>query len=264
MPWQEVSAMSLRQEFVTLAAGEDANIRALCRRFSVSPRTAYKWLARHREEGVAGLDDRSRRPSHSPRRTDAQVEAEVLKLRHTHPAWGARKLHARLLALQLPVVPKPSTIAAILRRHGRIDPEEAVKHQPWQRFEHAAPNQLWQMDFKGHFPLASGADRCHPLTVLDDHARFALVLDACDNERSETVQHSLTLAFRRYGLLDRMLMDNGGPWGHDWDHPYTELTAWLLRLGISVSHGRAYHPQTQGKEERFHRTLKAEVLRDMR
>jgi transposase InsO family protein len=130
--------------------------------------------------------------------------------------------------------------------------------QPLQRFEHEAPNGLWQMDFKGHFALEAG--RCHPLTALDDHSRFCVLLQACADEKGLTVQGHLTQAFRRYGLPGRMLMDNGSPWGNAAGQPFTPLTVWLLRLGVRVSHGRPYHPQTQGKEERFHRTLKAEVL----
>jgi len=155
-------------------------------------------------------------------------------------------------------MPSPSTITAILGRHGRIDAAEAAKHRPWVRFERPAPNDLWQMDFKGQFPLVQGW--CYPLTVLDDHSRFAVGLQACGDQRWPTVQQQLTGMFRRYGLPLEMLMDNGAPWGADWDHPYTPLTVWLLRLSIGVSHSRPYHPQTQGKEERFHRTLKAEVL----
>jgi hypothetical protein len=98
------------------------------------------------------------------------------------------------------------------------------------------------------------------LTVLDDHSRYALVLQACGNEQGETVQEQLKQAFRSYGLPQSMLMDNGSPWGDDRESPWTPLTVWLLRLGVQVLHGRPYHPQTQGKEERFHRTLVAEVL----
>jgi transposase InsO family protein len=156
-------------------------------------------------------------------------------------------------------LPSPSTVTAILTRHGRIDPSESAKHRAWQRFERQAPNELWQMDFKGHFPLREG--RCHPLTVLDDHSRFSLGLEACGDERTQTVQQRLTKIFRHFGLPERMVMDNGAPWSRDADHRHTPVTVWLLRLGISVSHGRPYHPQTQGKDERFHRTLKAEVLR---
>ncbi len=258
MPWKEVSKMSQRREFVTLAQAEGTNRRALCRHFSISPTTGYKWLLRFRERSEEGLVDLPRRPRYSPFRTPAEIEQAVLAAREAHPAWGARKLRAWLLGKGHEWMPSPSTITAILKRHGRIDPAEGPKHRAWQRFERQAPNELWQMDFKGHFPLNKG--RCHPLTVLDDHSRFALGLDACGDEQGETVRGRLTSIFRRYGLPDRMIMDNGSPWGFDHDHPYTPLTVWLLRLGIGVSHGRPYHPQTQGKDERFHRTMTAEVL----
>jgi len=135
--------------------------------------------------------------------------------------------------------------------------QEAAAPGPYRHFERGAPNELWQMDFKGHFALIQG--RCHPLTILDD-SRFSLALRACTDQREERVRRELERVFRCYGLPQRMLMDNGAPWGWDDDHPYTRLTVWLLRLGVGVSPSRAYHPQTQGKIERFHRTLKAEVL----
>ena len=258
MPWTEVSVMSQRLEFVSLAQREGNNMRELCRRFGVSPSTGYKWLRRFSDGGAAAMVDQPRRPHHSPQRTPLEVEQVVLAVRDAHPAWGARKLRAWLLARSHEHLPSPSTITAILQRQGRTDPMEGRKHKTWQRFERQAPNQLWQMDFKGHFPLSTG--RCHPLTVLDDHSRFALGLEACPDETAKTVQQRLTTIFRCYGLPERMVMDNGSPWGSDEDHHYTPLTVWLLRLGIAVSHGRPYHPQTQGKDERFHRTLKAEVL----
>ena len=259
MPWQEVSTMSARQEFVVLAMREGANVRELCRRYGVSAKTGYKWIRRYQMDGADALADGSRRPHRSPRRTGQLLEQSVLELRDEHPAWGARKLHGRLRALGYQELPAPSTLHAILVRHGRIDVVESAKHQPWRRFEHALPNALWQMDFKGHFAL--DAARCHPLTVLDDHSRFNICLHACADERGTTVQTHLSASFRRYGLPQRIAVDNGSPWGDTLDSPYTPLVAWLIRLGIQVSHSRPYHPQTLGKDERFHRTLKAEVLR---
>lgn len=258
MPWKEVTLMSARKEFVLLACQEGANIRALCRQFGISPKTGYKLLRRYATEGEAGLADRPKRPKSSPNRTPDAVEASILALRDQHPAWGGRKLGARLKALGHTDMPCPSTITAILRRHDRIDTDSGIRHKPWHRFEHPAPNDLWQMDFKGHVALLNG--RCHPLTVLDDHSRYSVCLSACANEQTGTVQAALTAAFRNYGLPWRMTMDNGSPWGDDRDNPYTPLTVWLLRLGIKVSHSRPYHPQTQGKDERFHRTLKGELL----
>jgi transposase InsO family protein len=260
MPWKEVSLMSLRWEFVTLARQAGVTMTELCRRYQISPKTGYKWLKRYAQEGPDGLQDRSRRPHCSPGRSNFPVEQPVVAIRDQHPAWGARKIAARLQALGALSIPAASTIHAILRRQGRIDAAQAAKHQPWQRFEQEAPNQLWQMDFKGHFALGNG-QRCHPLTVLDDHSRFALGLEACHNQRGETVEERLVGIFRRYGLPERILVDNGSPWGDSWEHPYTRLGVWLLRLGIGVCHGRPYHPQTQGKDERFHRTVEAELLR---
>jgi hypothetical protein len=115
------------------------------------------------------------------------------------------------------------------------------------------------MDFKGHHALAHG--RSHPLTALDDPSRCNLVLAACADEHGATVQAQREATFRRYGLPLAILCDNGPPWGTAGaPTPYSTLGVWLLRLGIAVWHGRPYHPQTQGKDERFHRTLKADVL----
>ena len=259
MSWNEVSIVAQREEFVRLAETSGSNVRLLCRRYEVSPTTGYKWLQRYRAQGLEGLVDQSRRPHESPRQCSETVERAVVGLRGEHPAWGARKIRYRLMAMGLSEVPATSTVHAILVRHHLIDPAEAFHHKPWQRFEHDAPNRLWQMDFKGHF--ATERTRCHPLTVLDDHSRFALGLQACANEKTETVKDRLSNIFRRYGLPQRMTMDNGSPWGGSNAEDFTGLTAWLIRLGVRVSHSRPYHPQTQGKDERFHKTLELELLR---
>lgn len=258
MPWQEVSIMAQRREFVGFAQQAGANKRQLCRHYGISSATAYKWLARFARDGDRGLVDRSTRPLASPGRTSAQVNQVILQARDANPAWGPRKLKHWLEAQGETGLPAFSTIAAILKRNGRIDPMEAEKHRASIRFEQENPNDLWQMDFKGDFPLQQG--RCYPLTILDDHSRFALCLAACRDQTRQTVQDRLSGAFETYGMPERMLMDNGAPWGYDSQHPYTGLTVWLLRLGIRISHGRPYHPQTQGKEERFHRTLGVELL----
>jgi transposase InsO family protein len=258
MPWQELSVTEQREEFVRLALVPGANVSELCRRFRISRGNAYKWLARYRAEGRAGLADRSCRPQHSPGQTPQPIEAEVLRIRAgSNNAWGARKI-ARVMRNRAPPVPALSTITEILRRHGKLAARQHEHPGPYQCFERADPNELWQMDFKGHFPLVQG--RCHPLTVLDDHSRYSLTVSACSNEQDTTVRAQLVPIFRRYGLPLAMLMDNGPPWGDTADQPHTAFSVWLMRLGVRVIHGRPFHPQTQGKDERFHRTLKAEVL----
>jgi len=279
MAWREVSAVGLRCEFCELAVVAGANVSELCRRFGISRKTGYKWLSvwrateSSRASGrdaeaarTAVMSDRSRRPHISPGRTASRIESVILAARDRHPSWGARKLLAWLHAdasrrqgVSVSSLPVASTTTAILRRHGRISPEESERHRAFERFERAAPNELWQMDFKGHF--AAGASRCHPLTVLDDHSRYSIGLEACDNERGDTVRARLTQCFNTYGLPQQVLCDNGSPWGDVGWGGYSTIEVWLIRLGVVVSHGRPRHPQTQGKDERFHRTLQAEVIR---
>jgi transposase InsO family protein len=251
--------MEQREEFVRLALVAGANVSELCRRFGISRAKGYKWLGRYRVEGRAGLADRSRRPRHSPSQTSTAVEGEVLRIREaSNNVWAGRKIAKVMRRAGAAQVPAPSTITAILRRHGKLEERRHEHPGPYRRFERPAPNELWQMDFKGHFAMSQG--RCHPLTVLDDHSRYSLTISACGNERDATVRPQLVSVFRRYGLPFAMLMDNGAPWGDAGDQPHTVFTAWLMRLGVGVIHIRPMHPQTQGKDERFHRTLQAEVL----
>lgn len=261
MPWKEQSTMSLRREVVEQMLQEGTNVSALCRKYGIHRKTAYKWLRRYRKGGWEALQDLPRRPEGNPHRTSREVEEAILAVRRIHPAWGARKIHAFLRRRGQTPLPSPSTIQRILQRRGCIDPQEARKHRPVQRFQREEPNQLWQMDFKSPLRLPDGTT-CYPLTVLDDHSRFLLALQACPNQQTETVQATLSRLFRQYGLPEAILVDNGGPWGdYQQERCYTTLEAWLIRLGIQVLHSRLYHPQTVGKDERLHRTLGEEVLR---
>jgi transposase InsO family protein len=249
--------MGQRREFVMLAHQEGVNRRELCERFGISRQTGYKWLDRF----AAGeeLADRPRRPHGSPYRSAAGIEALVVSVRDAHPAWGARKIARRLLDDGHGDVPAVSTVHAILRRHGRVVRPAGHPGQPYQRFERERPNELWQMDFKGHRPLGNGAS-CHPLTIVDDHSRFALCLAACADEQGATVKKHLEKAFGRYGLPEAMYVDNGGPWGFTLADPWTKLSVWLLKLEVGVIHSRPYHPQSRGKNERFNRTVEAEIF----
>lgn len=256
MPWREVSRMDQRREFVRLALQEGANRRELCRRFGIHPKTAYKWLERW-EAGEHGLQDRSRRPHTTPLRTSADVEAKIIAVRDAHPAWGARKI-ARILQREGASCPAVSTVHAILSRHGR------VAHLPGgsparERFEKEAPNLLWQMDFKGWIRLGDGTT-CHPLTVIDDHSRYVPCLKACANQKRVTVQAHLTSTFERYGLPNAMFVDNGSPWSDSSGKHWTRLRVWLLKLGVELIYSRPFHPQSRGKNERFHRSLHDEVF----
>lgn len=259
MPFEVSTLMEQRLTFVLLALQEGANIRALCRQSGVSSKTAYLWMARYRAAGADGLVDRSHRPHASPAQTAPEVEAQVLAVRTTHPTWGGRKIHAWLRDRGgLATPPVPSTITAILRRHDRLMGPRVDHPRAYGRFERALPNELWQMDFMGHRAMRRG--RVHPLSVLDDHSRFALALVACAHERAGLVQTHLITCFQHYGLPEAILADNGAAWGSSHVGAITWLEAWFMRLGIRILHGRPRHPQTQGKVERWHATIAADVF----
>lgn len=257
MPWKEETVEQQRTNFIVLANKAGCNFSALCREFGITRRTGYKWQERYRE-GLS-LNDHSRAPYFRPRQTPAEIEELILSVRSNHPTWGARKILRYLADKGNSGLPVPSTATSILKRNGFITPEQSAGHTPFKRFERDAPNDLWQMDFKGHFAMCDG-NRCHPLTMKDDHSRNLLCLDAYDNERWESVKASLHRVFLEYGLPNTILCDNGAPWG-DSHQGYTQFELWMMQMDILPIHGRPLHPQTQGKEERFHRTLNEDVLK---
>jgi transposase InsO family protein len=252
MPWLETDVRQQRMEFVIAANRRDANRAELCRAFGISRKTGYKWLRRERVAGsVVALADRSRRPHHSPERTSASITARVIALRQQY-GWAGNKLARMLVGEGLTVAPR--TIDRIIRRKGLTRPD-AAPAPALTRFERAAANDLWQMDAKGHYPLQPRG-RCHPLSVLDDHSRYAVGLVALPALATTAVKTVLRGCFERYGVPAAMLMDHGVPW---WNAAngggLTTLSVFLLKQGIRLLYGRVRHPQTQGKVERFHRTL---------
>lgn len=257
MPWKDKGLMSLREEFVHRAKSE--NIAQLCREYKISRKTGHKWLSRYEEEGILGLQDRSRRPFQSSSKVDKEHVELILASREKYPAWGAKKLRQVLLNEGHKDLPSLSSFNRILTKAEKIPPLASEKRKHFIRFERSTPNELWQMDFKGYFQVKEG--ECHPLTILDDCSRYSICLKACSTENEINVREGLEMAFQEYGLPEAMTMDNGSPWKGYPTQRLSNITVWLMRLGIRVSHSRPNHPQTQGKDERFHRSLKEELLK---
>lgn len=257
MPWLETDVRDQRIRFVIAATHASANVTATCRAFGISRKTGYKWLARHAAAGSAtALADRSRRPDRSPSRTSAAVTARVVALRETY-GWGGEKLVPLLADEGIRIAAR--TVDRIIAREGLSREDVAPAPAPG-RFTRPVPNDLWQMDAKGHYPLPQRR-RCHPLSVLDDHSRFAVGLYALPTLHGQGVRAALVECFERYGVPAAMLMDHGSPWWAAANAAgLSALSVFLLKQGIRLVHGRVRHPQTQGKVERFHRTL-AERLR---
>lgn len=257
MPWEERTVEKSREDFIHEVSEGEETISGLCRKYGISRKTGYKWL--HRIGTGEGLKDKSRIPFHMPNKTPDEVEEQIIRERQNHPGWGARKLKLVLERKGCCGLPAASTISNILKRNGYIDREESQKHKAYIRFEKEQSNDLWQTDFKGNFGMLNG-ERCHALTVLDDHSRYSLCVDAKNNERTEGVINSFKRIFSEYGLPREILCDNGNPWGTSQSVGYTKFEVWMMDLDILTVHGRPLHPQTQGKEERFHRTMDVDLL----
>jgi transposase InsO family protein len=243
-------------EFVIAASRKEKSFQELCEEFEISCRTGYTWWNRYKAEGIGGMREHSRRPHESPKKTLKAIEQRVVELRQERPDWGARKVR-KLLSEEGVELPS-STVHRIFLRYGlvrEIDRRPLAK----QRFEREQPNQLWQMDFKGPKGWNQAVG---PLSVLDDHSRFALALDNTGSTKAEGVRAALERVFRESGMPEEMLMDHGTPWFNGqgrlgWSH----LTVWLMDRDIGLRFSGVRHPQTQGKVERFHRSLTEALLR---
>lgn len=256
MPWERKTVNDQRREFAARALLGEENFSALCREYGISRPTGYKWLERWRC-GESMLD-RPHTPFCKPFKTSPDMELRIVDVRSAHPTWGARKIQRFLLDKGEIYVPAASTINDILKRNGCISEAASEQHTPWKRFERDRPNALWQMDYKGHFGMTNGK-RCHGLTILDDHSRFSLCLDAKENEQWKVTKASLIRVFEEFGIPDAILCDNGAPWA-DNHGGYTPFEIWMMQMDVTPMHGKPRHPQTQGKDERFHRTLKEDLL----
>ena len=258
MPWQESSVTEERIKFVVVASRRERSISELCAEFGISRQTGHLWLKRYAEGGARELSDRSRRPKSSPRKTIEAIEQALVTAREKYPDWGAPKLAKLLEQRQPPVQLQVRTAHRILERRGLIRPGER-RSPAVERFEREAPNELWQMDFKGPQGFNKGSS-VGPLSILDDHSRFLLELRRLGSTRAGGVRETLEQTFAEKGMPDKLLLDHGTPWWNaasPWG--WTELTVWIMRLGVQLIYSGVRHPQTQGKVERMHGALQRAV-----
>lgn len=252
MPWRTESVMDQRVEFVLRARAGEETVAELCREYQISRPTGYLWLNRYHKVGsVTGLAEHSRRPLHSPRRTTDEIAAAVLALRD-EKGWGGPKIAKVLEQRGLQVA--PATAQRILKRGGRVVKPKVDKTSI--RFEKAECNELAQMDFKGDYTLPG--EKCYPLSLLDDCSRFLHGLWPLSSTGGEGVKQTLEGHFREQGVPLSILQDHGTPWFSTTNqHGLTWVSVWLLKQGVVLRYSGVGHPQTQGKVERFHQTLKA-------
>ena len=249
MPWKETGVVELRIEAVIRRLSGE-RVSDLSREYGVRAKTIHKWIRRYQEEGASGLFDRSRQPHRSPNRISKKTERRIIELRQEY-GWGGRNL-SDLLAEE-GVVVSAATVDRVIARNGLIR-EQDKQRAATRRFQREAPNQLWQMDFKGEYRLPGGT--CWPLSIIDDCSRYSIELFGLRSTNANEVSDRLINCFERYGLPDEILMDHGSPW-YATSHPngLSRIRVLLLKQGVRPIFSGVGHPQTQGKVERFHRTL---------
>lgn len=262
MPWRETCSMEQRRKFIADWRERGWTISELCEAYGISRKTGYKWLARFMAKGLEGLNDHSRARQHQPHATTEAVEARIVELRHQRPTWGPRKLKARLERLSPGVRwPANSTIGEILTRHGLVVARKMRRRTPafsGPLVNGLAPNDVWAMDFKGWFRTGDGT-RVDPLTVTDGASRYLIRCRAVAKTNGDCVRGQLTAAFQEFGLPKAIRSDNGVPFATVGLGGLSELSVWLIRLGIRPERIRPAHPQDNGAHERMHKTLKQDT-----
>lgn len=254
MSWESKTVDKLREEFV-LAAQETKNFSALCREFGISRQTGYKWFDRY-NNGLP-LSDMSKQPKSISNKTPEDIERLILDVRKDNPGWGARTIKKVLENSGYSNIPCEKTVNNILNRYNCISKEESLKHVPFKRFEKKNCNAMWQTDFKGEF-LTKDNKYCYPLTILDDCSRFSIKIAPYLSTKNVVIS-SFKAAFEEFGMPKTVLSDNGSQFA-GFKKGYTQFEKWLMNHDILPIHGRIKHPQTQGKIERFHGTMKRELL----
>lgn len=249
MPWKETDVVELRLEAV-LRRLQGERVSDLCREYGVRAKTIHKWVQRFKDEGIPGLFDRSRRPHRSKNRISQQVEQRIVELRLEF-GWGGKSLSDLLAGEGIAV--SAATVDRVIARNGLIR-EQDMQQPATRRFERGSPNELWQMDFKGEYRLPGG--RCTPLSIIDDCSRFSVGLFGLRRTTSEQVSRKLIECFEEFGIPDAILMDHGVPWYANTHYAgLSKIAVLLIKQGIRPIFSRVRHPQTQGKVERFHRTM---------
>jgi len=253
-----------RLKFIADLQGGLYNFAELCARYGVSRKTGYKWARRYSEEGIDGLKERSRRPRTCPHRMSAEAAAAIVEAKKLHPKWGPKKL-LPWIEKRKPGLDLPSVTAAgnLLAREGLVI--QRTRRRKWKHPGRPTSvpgrsNDLWAVDFKGHFHTG---DRryCYPLTVSDLYSRYILGCRALLNTRGPGVKDALVGLFREYGLPLTIRSDNGTPFASNAIHGLSRLNVWWMKLGIVHQRIEPGRPEQNGCHERMHRTLKAETTR---
>lgn len=262
MPWQGVSPVDLRLQFITEYLTELESITDLAAAYGISRKTAYYWIRHYERDGPGRLAGASRRPHSMPRATPAAIIEQLLATRRRHPTWGAGKIRDYLTRTQPTVAwPCRDTIHTHLKTSGAVR-QRRRSRRPLGAPPHLTPpthpNHVWTVDFKGEFQTGDGA-LCYPLTLRDGYSRYVLRCTALSSTAAAGTAPQLLRAFADFGLPERIRSDNGTPFGASTLAGLSRLAVGWIRLGIVPEHSRPGRPGDNGSHEQFHAVLKRET-----
>lgn len=246
-----------------LAVLAGASVTETAAQFGVSRQAVHSWLRRYRESGLAGLADRSRRPMSSPSQLSPEVEAVVCELRREHPRWGPVRLVHEAKRLGVEPVPSRMGVYRALVRHGLVSPRQRRKRrEDYLRWERPAPMDLWQMDIVGGVFLADGSE-AKIVTGIDDHSRYCVIAAVVARPTGRAVCLAFAHALRTFGVPEEVLTDNGKQFTDRFGKGGEVLFDRICRdNGITHRLTQPRSPTTTGKVERFHQSLRRELLDD--
>lgn len=253
MALKVVTLPELRREVLLEAQRTGEPVSSICQRFGISRQTYYRYRRRFLLEGLEGLENRSRKPHHSPARMDPQIEIEICRLRKTHPRWGARRIHAELTRAGIEA-PAVSSIHQALRRNHLVATQPPRRQKAFKRFQREISNDLWQIDATQVRLVTK--KKVWVLDMIDDHSRYLLSALASPAPTVDAAWDCFEEAACRYGLPRQVLSDNGLCFTGRLHGVEVEFERNLKDLGVEMINAGPYHPQTLGKLERFHKTLK--------
>ncbi len=253
MALKVVTMAELRLEVLMEAERTGLTVTEICRRYGISRQTYYRYRRRYLAEGLFGLEDRSRRPLQPANQIPADLEIRIVEMRQDHPRWGARRIRAELTRAGVDP-PAVSTIHQVLIRNGLVAARPPRHGTATKRFEREIANDLWQIDAT-RVILADNAE-VWVVDVIDDHSRYLLAAEAGLAATGDLAWDAFEIAASRYGLPRQVLSDNGLIFTGRLHGTEVAFEVSLKDLGIELINSAPYHPQTLGKLERFHRTIK--------
>jgi transposase InsO family protein len=264
MPWKETSVVEERKKFVLAAYKSKDTFTVICCRFGISTKTGYKWLERFKENGTAGLIDKTPIAKNVKNKTDEIIKHRLLTLKRKHMAWGAKKIMT-IYSRKYPDehIPARSTVEELFKKEGLTTKRKRRKSSTvnimQRKIKPSKPNELWTVDFKGWW-WTCAKERCEPLTIRDEYSKYIFAIEVPEKGNTPSVMAVFEQIFKKYGLPDYIRSDNGPPfastlnmWG------LSKLSVWWMSLGIKLDRSTPGCPHENGSHERMHRDIMNEL-----